>query len=78
MAGPSPGPTGPTAGPEAPEAPDMAPVCRICLDAEGALIQPCGCQGSMKWVHAECLAQWWHHRWGRPGAGLWEFIEKRS
>lgn len=40
----------------------MAPVCRICLDAEGALIQPCGCQGSMKWVHAECLAQWWHHR----------------
>ena len=45
------GPTGPTA---APEAPDMAPVCRICLDAEGALIQPCGCQGSMK-----CMRSAW-------------------
>ncbi|CAJ1403411.1 unnamed protein product [Effrenium voratum] len=38
--------------------------CRICLAGpeEGELIQPCQCQGSMRWVHATCLAQWWHHR----------------
>ena len=64
MAGPAPATAAPATGSEGP------PVCRICLDAEGALIQPCGCQGSMRWVHAECLAQWWHHRYGVQSRGV--------
>ncbi|CAK9049332.1 Vignain (Bean endopeptidase) (Cysteine proteinase EP-C1) [Durusdinium trenchii] len=36
--------------------------CRICLEEGGDLIQPCACEGSMRWVHAECLAEWWKHR----------------
>lgn len=35
---------------------------RICLEEGGDLIQPCACEGSMRWVHAECLAEWWKHR----------------
>ena len=38
--------------------------CRICLAGveDGELIQPCACQGSMRWVHASCLKLWWQHR----------------
>jgi hypothetical protein len=37
--------------------------CRICLDSEetkesGKLIRPCQCDGSMKFVHEECLKTW--------------------
>ena len=37
--------------------------CRICLDAEetketGKMIRPCKCDGSMKYVHEECLKTW--------------------
>ena len=35
------------------------PECRICRDAYPInKISPCRCDGSMKYVHAECLAMW--------------------
>lgn len=37
------------------------PVCRICLQEEidmSALISPCRCCGSSKYVHVECLNEW--------------------
>ena len=47
-------------------------VCRFCLVAEddvdasgaplirGALVAPCACSGTQKWVHVRCLRQWQH------------------
>lgn len=36
--------------------------CRICLsegdEIDNPLIAPCECSGTMKWVHAKCLAFW--------------------
>ncbi|XP_038610108.1 probable E3 ubiquitin-protein ligase MARCHF10 isoform X2 [Tachyglossus aculeatus] len=36
--------------------------CRICLMAEGSpsnpLLEPCGCVGSLQFVHRECLKTW--------------------
>ena len=33
--------------------------CRICLDnGVEPLVQPCGCRGTMAYVHASCLARW--------------------
>ena len=33
--------------------------CRICLEnGEAALITPCNCRGSQKYVHLECLNKW--------------------
>ena len=44
--------------------------CRICLEADepggaaaeatatAGMITPCGCRGSMQYVHAECLNTW--------------------
>ena len=33
--------------------------CRICLEnGETALITPCNCRGSQKYVHLECLNKW--------------------
>lgn len=36
------------------------PTCRICLgdEADGRLISPCLCKGSMRFVHIECLTLW--------------------
>ncbi|CAJ0587233.1 unnamed protein product, partial [Mesorhabditis spiculigera] len=36
------------------------PVCRICLRsaASSELIEPCGCAGSVAFVHRECLGRW--------------------
>ena len=46
--------------------------CRFCLVAEddvdasgaplvrGALVAPCACSGTQKWVHVRCLRQWQH------------------
>ena len=31
--------------------------CRICYDGSN-LISPCGCNGSMKLIHRECLEKW--------------------
>mmetsp|Transcript_123260 Transcript_123260/g.343168 ORF Transcript_123260/g.343168 Transcript_123260/m.343168 type:complete len:414 (+) Transcript_123260:85-1326(+) len=40
-------------------------VCRLCYEHEGGdLIAPCDCDGTMKWVHRECLNQWCYH--GQP------------
>lgn len=32
--------------------------CWVCLASEGALMAPCTCDGSMKWVHRDCLDRW--------------------
>ena len=39
--------------------------CRICLDEEdlenpevNPFITPCGCQGSMKFIHIKCVREW--------------------
>lgn len=32
--------------------------CRICLEEEGEMIQPCMCKGTAKDVHPECLHKW--------------------
>ena len=32
--------------------------CRICLEDEGELIQPCNCKGTAANVHPECLIKW--------------------
>ena len=32
--------------------------CRICLDEGGDLFSPCLCNGSVRYVHRECLATW--------------------
>ena len=32
--------------------------CKICWDNEGALISPCACTGTMRFVHLSCLMQW--------------------
>ena len=33
--------------------------CRICLHTESSdtMVSPCGCKGSMKWVHLDCLTR---------------------
>lgn len=33
-------------------------VCRICLETNGHLINVCGCKGSVKYVHKECIEKW--------------------
>ncbi|GBF87345.1 hypothetical protein Rsub_00056 [Raphidocelis subcapitata] len=49
----------------APGAPDGsdAPTCRLCwaeadCDPGGELLAPCACRGSLRFVHARCLAAW--------------------
>ena len=44
------------------------PQCRFCLEDadEDQLVAPCNCDGSHKFVHAECLAEWRRGRF--PGA----------
>ena len=32
--------------------------CRICLEEEGEMIQPCLCKGTTADVHPECLHRW--------------------
>lgn len=32
--------------------------CRICHEYGGDLIKPCRCDGSVKWVHRDCLNRW--------------------
>ena len=34
--------------------------CRLCYGGEedGPLVQPCACNGSMKWIHQHCLERW--------------------
>lgn len=33
--------------------------CRICFESEPPdLISPCDCNGTIKWVHRECLETW--------------------
>ena len=35
-----------------------AACCRICLDADGELVTPCQCKGSVAYVHGPCLEKW--------------------
>lgn len=42
---------------------DYIPTCRICLceisfDEDSPLISPCKCNGSVKYLHLECLKKW--------------------
>ena len=39
---------------------DKIEKCRICLEDEskGELIAPCACDGTIKYVHSECLNRW--------------------
>eukprot|EP00697_Spironema_sp_BW2_P000590 gnl/Spiro4/10805_TR5753_c0_g1_i1.p1 gnl/Spiro4/10805_TR5753_c0_g1~~gnl/Spiro4/10805_TR5753_c0_g1_i1.p1 ORF type:complete len:311 (-),score=32.51 gnl/Spiro4/10805_TR5753_c0_g1_i1:122-1054(-) len=32
--------------------------CRFCHETDGAMIAPCMCSGSIRWVHRECLDEW--------------------
>eukprot|EP00796_Vickermania_ingenoplastis_P012323 gene12323-8454_t len=32
--------------------------CRLCRGASGSLVSPCKCEGSMRYVHPNCLAEW--------------------
>ena len=32
--------------------------CRICLEDEGEMVQPCNCSGTSANVHPECLMKW--------------------
>lgn len=32
--------------------------CRICFQRDQSLISPCLCNGSLKFVHEDCLVQW--------------------
>nr|XP_002126878.1 E3 ubiquitin-protein ligase MARCH4-like [Ciona intestinalis] len=33
-------------------------ICRICQEADGSLITPCRCKGTIGFVHEACLVQW--------------------
>lgn len=38
-------------------------VCRFCLegpslDTQYKFVQPCGCKGTISWVHIDCLFRW--------------------
>lgn len=41
---------------------DEGDICRICQMGEESacnpLIQPCGCLGSLQYVHQECIKRW--------------------
>ena len=40
---------------------ENAKLCRICYEGDelnNMLIQPCQCEGSMKYIHEECLKKW--------------------
>ena len=42
-----------------PDAEATAAICRICHAEDGGrLLSPCGCAGSMRYVHARCLRAW--------------------
>eukprot|EP01061_Rhynchopus_euleeides_P028072 TRINITY_DN45666_c0_g1_i1.p1 TRINITY_DN45666_c0_g1~~TRINITY_DN45666_c0_g1_i1.p1 ORF type:complete len:283 (+),score=47.72 TRINITY_DN45666_c0_g1_i1:44-850(+) len=41
--------------------------CRICRAGGLGLVAPCGCKGSMKWVHEHCLLTWMKARWKKGG-----------
>lgn len=36
---------------------DLA-TCRICLQSDGTLIEPCACKGSVAFIHSDCLEKW--------------------
>mmetsp|Transcript_58021 Transcript_58021/g.186398 ORF Transcript_58021/g.186398 Transcript_58021/m.186398 type:complete len:377 (-) Transcript_58021:56-1186(-) len=46
----------------APDLEGSSPQCRICLSSDedglGALVAPCNCSGSMRYVHVQCLRTW--------------------
>lgn len=48
-------------------------VCRICWDGSEAagnkLVAPCACAGSMRHVHAQCLAHWQQQLRAQKGLG---------
>nr|CCD16302.1 unnamed protein product [Trypanosoma congolense IL3000] len=45
-----------------PISPETKKTCRLCHRSTGRLVSPCACDGSIKYVHSKCLAQWASHR----------------
>lgn len=41
--------------------------CRICHSDHGKLYSPCKCDGSIRWIHEECLMSWLKHANGGDG-----------
>ena len=40
---------------------ESQPECRICLEPSletNQLVTPCGCTGSVKYIHVECFRMW--------------------
>eukprot|EP01095_Lingulamoeba_sp_RSL-Kostka_P006629 TRINITY_DN208_c0_g1_i2.p1 TRINITY_DN208_c0_g1~~TRINITY_DN208_c0_g1_i2.p1 ORF type:complete len:249 (-),score=57.59 TRINITY_DN208_c0_g1_i2:214-960(-) len=37
-------------------------ICRICRLSEGTLISPCLCDGTIKYIHKDCLISWIKYR----------------
>ena len=42
--------------------------CRICHSDHGELYSPCKCDGSIKYIHEECLLNWLKHSSGGTNA----------
>ncbi|CCW63911.1 unnamed protein product [Phytomonas sp. EM1] len=53
-------PTGPCSEGEGGDVEEEGRFCRICRDGEEdeALVAPCNCTGSVRWVHLSCLDHW--------------------
>lgn len=41
-----------------PKTQTMAHQCRICFEEDENLVSPCDCEGSIKYVHRDCLDTW--------------------
>lgn len=57
------------------------PSCFICYQADGRLISPCGCRGSIGQVHGHCLRRWqrYHvHEQRNCGVCLQPYVLSRS
>ena len=45
-------------------------ICRICLcedegEKENPLVSPCNCDGTMKYIHIDCLKGWVNSKWAQ-------------
>lgn len=43
------------------KSPEEEIVCRICRSNEQPLFHPCKCNGTIKYVHQDCLLKWIEH-----------------
>lgn len=40
---------------------DVCRICRMPGEPDSPLYYPCQCNGSIRWVHQDCLLQWLKH-----------------